>query len=739
MYSPRITAEKIAETSKRQGWDLEPSSPAKIRAAIAYFDDKAEKAEGGDLALTAEETRFIQNERRLCALDFRYYIRNYCYIIDWEKNKSLFRPNVAQSMILDLWGEIEERGAAIMMQQLKARQLGCTTLSELATAHRVQFAPLTKAVVASADPKKTIEMGQMIRFCWENQPWWLIPSSPQDRQEKNMTVEFAQLRSSILIQAGNQFHGVGRGGTPNVAHLSELSSWADAADDVDAALIRAVHPTPDVFFVLESTALGRDNWWYENWELIKRDYPRGRSLIRPVFLPWYVGTDIWPTETILQMMPIPIDWIPSDRTIHHAERARQYVLSNPLLLKYLAKGCTDWQMPRAQMWFYEVEREAAIAKKSLNKFLSEMPSDDTEAFQNTGLSVIDQDVILNYRERAREPLGAYAIIGEGIYHGLIPPRHLWWTGPDAPKPITVHVSAVTRSTEVYQFIPLKIEDYQTLDPMFKLLIWEWPEDGETYGLGVDTSDGIGQDWSVIEGVRKSTLTKPWAQVCEFSSPYIKADQLWPMTLAIGTFYSTYNERVQRRTQCRIAIECRGNGDMVQSAIKGKGWINLHPWKKYDVRKPIPDGKVHHEGVFTNVSFRAAMMDKLLSVIDEEALEIGSKWFVNEMATLERDVDEKSARAAYNTHDDRILAMGFAIFSLQPPDSRDRRYRANRSPAYLAAVARQAEDRQIAATGYATWSPPIYAQDLGRTLTHHPVERDPQGHPRLARLHSPGVF
>jgi hypothetical protein len=744
MYSKLVTAQAVEAASRSQGWDLVYYSAAQIDAAIAHFDDLLDPDTGRlTRQLTDDESRFIQNNRKLCALDFTYWAEHFAHIVDWEKRKVYFIPNVAQRIVIDIWAEHEERALAIMLMSLKARQLGITTVNQMAVTHRFQFWRNTNAIVASADPKKTVEMGQMIKFCLDNQPWWLLPSSPTDKQEKNMIVEFSAINTRLSIQAGNQFHGVARGSTPNCGQLSEVSSWDNAEEDIDASFIRAIHETPDVFVSLESTALGRDNWWADSWEIVKTEWPRGRSRLRGIFLPWFVGTDIYPTSTDLRARPVPSDWIPTDRTISHAERARQYVLSNPALFKHLAKGNRDWQMSREQMWFYEIERDMSVRKKTLNKFLSEMPADDLEAFQNTGISVIDQDVILSYREKVREPLGVYAIVGDGIHRTLIPSRTQWWTGPDAPPAITIHVASVCRSRETYQFIPLKFDGYSAYDPMFKLFIWEMPEEGETYGIGVDTSDGIGQDWSVLEVLRLGNGYRNHGQCAEFASPYIKADQLWPMTLALSCFYSVWNETAQRRTQCRVAVECRGNGEIVQSNLQARGWVNFHPWKKYDLKKPIADSKVHHVGVFTNVWFRSMMMDKLLTVIDEEALDIGSPWFVNELANLERDPDEVSARAAYNTHDDRVLGLGFVLFSLDPPGKfqRTRTYR-NTTPQYLPdAVDPTTGSGRISAansSGYAVWRPDGQALDGPRDYAH-PVERSYGGQTQLGPRRGPTIY
>ncbi|MGH9420469.1 MAG: hypothetical protein ACRD3J_10870, partial [Thermoanaerobaculia bacterium] len=291
MYDPDITAQEVAAATRllqqhpdsQQRWSLQYYTPAVIAACIRHLDAIYDP-DSGEItrALSPDELRFIDNERRLCALDYRHFLTNYVHIIGWDKRDTLFTPNLAQEVVLELWGDSESNGWAIMMQQLKARQLGMTTLTEAAVLQRFQFRARTYAVVASADPFKTTEMATMIGYMWDHEPWWLKPN--QVTYSKQIPTEIPELTSKLKPQWGNMYHGVGRGQTPNVVHLSELSSWADAADDVDNALLKAMHPTPDVFFMMESTALGRDNWWYDEWQILSVDFPEGRSPIRPLFL-----------------------------------------------------------------------------------------------------------------------------------------------------------------------------------------------------------------------------------------------------------------------------------------------------------------------------------------------------------------------------------------------------------------------------------------------------------------------
>lgn len=61
--------------------------------------------------LTAEEDRWITNERMLCKINHLYALRRYCHIRNRDDDRIiLFKPNLAQRIIIDILAEMEERG-----------------------------------------------------------------------------------------------------------------------------------------------------------------------------------------------------------------------------------------------------------------------------------------------------------------------------------------------------------------------------------------------------------------------------------------------------------------------------------------------------------------------------------------------------------------------------------------------------------------------------------------------------
>lgn len=656
MYSKKIIAERIKKVEAKLGLTLKYHTVSEV----AFANKRLQSLLGDDgrlvRALTTEEEEWIINERTLAKLDFRYFAEKYAYILDFAGNLVRFPTNIAQNITLNIWGELEEQGRPISIQQLKARQLGVSTLTEIAVAHRSQFYTFINAVVGSSDPEKSKKMAMMMERCWNQEPWWMMPR--QTAYRTGELIEFGGINSGISIQHGTQFSGIARGDTPTVCHLSELCDFSNPEELVDASLLRAMHESPWMFLVLESTAKGRRNWWHRTWEFSKENFFSGRARLYPMFLPWFIGSDIYPTDTWILGHPIPEQWEPSQITYHHAERAKAAVKADPLLTKYLGN---KWEMPIEQMWWWEVTRAEYAAKKELSQFYSETPADDMEAFQSTNISAFDSDTLAIYREKTRVPMQVYGFLGrqDVIPVRLQPDRR----DVDIQKPALTIKARWNPSVEPFecQLLPLKFGGYSNFDPMGKLLLWEMPEQDETYGLGVDTSDGIGLDRSTIQILRKGTPDRNDALVAEFASPYINAFDLWPLCLALGTLYSPMSSD-RRIRQAKMVIECRGNGESTQLELRKRGWANFHAWMRYDSKKLRPQDS-QKLGWFTNSWSRAMMMDMLLKAIRDEWIDVYSPFFVDEMSDLERDDSRQSLAATYGGHDDRIMAGGFVFFSM----------------------------------------------------------------------------
>ncbi len=601
--------------------------------------------------LTIEEKRWIRTEKLHCTVSFPYWSERYARINDWTNRLSFFTPNIAQKIVLDMWGHLEERELAIMLMQLKARQAGVSTLSELAIEHRIQFNTDVNAAIASADPGKSLKMAGIIELSLAHQPWFLMPEVTRHATSKTPgLIEFGKLNSALSIQHGAQFSGIARGSTPTVIHLAEVASFKNAEDLIEASLLRALHESPWVFFIMESTGEGRYNYWHKKWQEVKDNWPKGTSRFMGCFLPWFVSRDIYPTEAWLRKQPIPAGWMPSESVELHAKKSELYVRHNELLSRYLG---SNWVMSREQMWFYESEQAAAERNDVLKLFRQEMPADDAEAFQSSGNSAFKPDVIQLYENatRSKPPLGLYGIVSPDIPRRFHPSKSEY----DTSKPRIEIVSDWGMGDVVRgEFIPLKFSGYTETRPLGKLWVYEAPDNNESYGVGVDTSEGVNLDRAVLEVMRKGSPWKGPGQVAEFATDEVNAFNLWPFALLLGTWYSPL------RRQARQVVECKGNGESVQLELRKHGWTNFHRWQRYD-SKNLDPSKAQKFGWYTNVWSRDMLIDMLMSAINDGWIEINSPYFVEEMEAFE-DNGSKIA-AEYGAFDDRLMGLGMPLISL----------------------------------------------------------------------------
>lgn len=609
---------------------------------------------------TVDEAKFIANEQLLCTIDFLYWAERYAFIIDAFGEKRLYTPNIAQRIFLDVLAEMEQREIALMIQALKARQLGITTISELIIAHRVTFHAVD-AVVASSDPEKSAKMARIMEFIWENMPFYLLPprmgwqkakDTKAVRYRAGELVVFPQINSAISIQWGNQTTGICRGATPKVAHLSELCDFENPEELVDASLLRAMHENPRMFLCLESTAKGKDNWWYDTWQFNKANWP-GAARLYPLFLPWYVGTDLYPSASFLRKNPVPAEWIVPEHIQKHAAKAEAFVSGYPLLTKYLGER---WTMSIEQKWFYEVNRREYVAKGTLMDWFKEMPADDQECFQISGTSVIDAELLAEYRDSCQVPKAAFIIEGPEVPTQLKPSQlNVTRAAPTYPA------IPIATSTGLYRLLPIQIPRYPLIDFQNKIFLWELPEENEEYAIGIDPGEGVGKDSTAIQVIRKGSPTRHAAQVAEFTSNKINAFESWPLVYALANLYSTrINGEVQ---QCKVVVECAANGESIQMELRKRGWRKFHI-RTQPSRRQYNLSNERLLGWKTDTMTRPLMLDFLLTALKEKWLDINSPELVAELDDLHLN-EKRRNRIEHrpNKHDDRVFALGIALYSL----------------------------------------------------------------------------
>ena len=679
MFHRKTINATLERWASRPG-NFEPQYHSTLEAErlVAHFNALVEPDENGQPisvrapgkdwreTLEPDEIRLIRNEMILCRADFGYFVSRYAWIKSEEDRVVRMEPWISQQIFLSILAEMQDEEICLMLIILKARQLGLSRIISLILLHAVLFFAHTNAFLASSTEDKTGLLFDMLDFVLERLPFWMRPGEKYRRENKFLELANG---SALTLQHGQQSTGIARGTTPTKAHISELSEFDEfkVSDLIDSALLRAMHDSPQTFLALESTAKGMNNWWHDKWNSAVSGWPERRSRLRPLFLPWFVG-GLYPKQHWLRAHPVPADY--STRMLPwafaHADGAEQYVRKTEYLYSRLGR---DWTMPIEQIWYYECERDAAIRERRLNKFLQEMPANPDEAFQSTSISVFDNETLVFYRDNAhrQELLGAYGLVGAPeVVNPRLQPSELL-RNPNEP-PIVVHVDRTTGYPMQFDLVPLRWDGWPLESGVDKIYIWEMPVAGETYGIGMDTSDGIEKDRTVLEGLRKGSINGATKQVFEYASGKMNALDSWPFALALGTLYSVPDAGGMIH-QPRMAIECKGHGDMAQNIIRQMGWHNFHPWndKQLDNRQQKLTS-FHKIGVYTTSWFRDGMIEMLVKMLRDGDIEVSSPFFVQEMASLQGDQFVQSLKAGYGGFDDRIMAFGFILVSLYKWDA-----------------------------------------------------------------------
>lgn len=407
MYDRQITDQARARAEVRYRahlpHGLREYSVGQVREWQARLAEVFEAGRGRQgRELTAEEEAFIWNERVLTKIDFRYWAERYAIISHGASSVGPLYPLwESQEQILERLGQIERQRVesgypeAILVNCLKARQLGNSTIAEAILAHRLTTHADVFALTASDEKESSAKMFRMFTRIVEHLPWWLAPGITDD--VKNQEMAFAN-GSRIEVEVGNSTRGaegrrgqLGRSGTYAVAHLSELSTWENAAQ-IDDAFLPTIPYSLRGLVILESTGKGVGNWWHRQWERTKRgQLKRG---FENIFIPWYA-------ERTKYRLPAPTTWIPKDSTLVHARRCEA---TSPQFF-----GGKTVRLTREQMYWYERTRDGYESDDALETFLEEYAADDVDAFQMSGRSVFSALVRQRIQDQARPLAGVIEI------------------------------------------------------------------------------------------------------------------------------------------------------------------------------------------------------------------------------------------------------------------------------------------------------------------------------------------
>ena len=194
------------------------------------------------------------------------------------------------------------------------------------------------------------------------------------------------------------------------------------------------------------------------------------------------------------------------------------------------------------------------------------------------------------------------------------------------------------------------------EPMMgHFIMWEPPEKGYDYTIGVDPSWGVGQDMCAIHILKNGTVHGKDTQVGEFCANDLNVHDLTPICYMLGNLYKNEAED----TEALMAVECNISDDIVHRLRNDYQYGNLFIWKYYDNIKKQMSNKL---GWWTNARTRPKIISKAIHYVKNGWWDLRSPWLINELQTLQKLEDKARVEAERGHHDDLAMAAFIALWS-----------------------------------------------------------------------------
>lgn len=682
MYSERIINQNIEEYERVYKKKLVYHSYDEVQAFTKYIDtlitiESNSKSSTISLskklsAARQQEVReWIQNEQALCALDAMYWATRYAWVCDEQGQIFKFQPRLPQQIYRSIIADFDEKQVSIELLILKGRQLGVTTFTALLFLHRMLFVPNTQAIMASVKATASELIGRIIDTAYNRCPWWLVPRKLPKRSYDNHSI--------LSIQSGMQATGLAQGWTPTCIHVSEIADIPNPILTIEEGLFRAAHTSKNLFMVLEGTGRGNTGWLAETWRKTKEGYPKGRERLCPIFIPWVMCPEIYPKADWIRKFPVENDWTPHEITRKHIAKCESYIRNTPYLAKVAG---ANWKMPIEQQWFWQFNYDSACKNHTQKTWASQMPADDFDSLTGVHDSVFDAEVLAELEENIyevreigdnnrvrvrRNPVDTYAILGHDVDDIFLPDNDLIDHSKDM---IAVTWRSYRGQEYEWTMVPLKSHDESIeMNTMDRLIVYEEPQRGNYYAMGVDTADGLGQedeDRSVLSVTNNRFNGESDYQVCEYTTNKVNSAQIVPFAACIGAWYGKNSP--DGRGMKYVIEQIRGPGDTCQHQLKMMGFNNHHKPRRYDSKK-IKDNSGNKEGWYSSGWSVPMLMDRFREAVNGGWYIPRSRWLIEELRTLERHETGGKSKMEHRSgqHDDRVRAAAQSYFTAHDMD------------------------------------------------------------------------
>lgn len=161
---------------------------------------------------------------------------------------------------------------------LKARQLGISTVTEAAVFLWGFIHRGTNGLVMTHENRQSAELFEMTKLYWDTWPYRHYFSLKYSTKQ---TLHWEETRSRLSIGTAKNIQS-GRGSTYHAVHMSEAAFYPDP-ESLFLGMNQTIPDRHGSLVVIESTANGMGNWFYDMWQQAEE----GENDYIPLFFPWW--------------------------------------------------------------------------------------------------------------------------------------------------------------------------------------------------------------------------------------------------------------------------------------------------------------------------------------------------------------------------------------------------------------------------------------------------------------------
>lgn len=303
------------------------------------------------------------NQEKMKALrdSLSYFSRNCLNIKTKDARIVPFVFNKSQLYFHDRLEKQIKRTGKVRVLVVKGRQSGISTYTAARFYHKTSTNSALNTFILSHESNTTDKLFKIVKLFNEKNP-----IAPQTNRSNAKELDFAGLNSQYYVGTAGSGE-VGRGGTIQLFHGSEVAMWKNT-DDIETGLMESIPNIRGTEIILESTAKGMGNYFHR----MVMDALRGDNDYEVVFLPWFWSDEYEEDAEDFQRTPEEHDYADLYLGEYSEEQQNRKLKWRRIKIGNLG---SDW------------------------KFKQEYPSTVQEAFQTSGDTLIPAQNIIRARNQ----------------------------------------------------------------------------------------------------------------------------------------------------------------------------------------------------------------------------------------------------------------------------------------------------------------------------------------------------